>query len=490
MPQLASSCAFWELLNGQVAESLLVYNPYGVKHGLDPPGNSGSDLKQSSPKTNEAEGDDSPHPVFKLSAWLVEELAHQATNTSNIQEITQGPVLWFNGTEGVWGGPMGDGGNSSASYSVEERGARLIGGGASMGVQESGTPFGTPLRAALDDDRILPTPSASQHSDGTMPLHNSGSNYEPAPTVHTPNISMREGTHEPEGHPTHHLQDTHADHPSGDDPRDNEETHSAGNIDPPHPQPHTNQVAQPTEVSGARHHNQPKKPTRRAVIKIASLNIKGFGSQYLQHSDNKWLHVNQLMHEKKITVLLIQEMHIDLERCAAIEELFSLQLQVHTSPDPTNPCGRAGVAIVINKQLVDEDSICSKEIIPGRAILGEMCLKTMHEWRITAVGIPHADHKMVSVELTDEDAPMLGKGHRILHQTMLNDKWFLTGAGKIGLTAQKDLADLGNDRTADANPQWIWHKCKIDILALGFSREKVLIPHLQQQITELEGEIE
>ncbi|KZT29847.1 DNase I-like protein, partial [Neolentinus lepideus HHB14362 ss-1] len=351
--------------------------------------------------------------------------------------------------------------------------------------------------------------------------------------------------------------------------------------------------------------------TKRAAVKIASLNIKGFGSHHLQHSDNKWLHVNQLMRERKIAVLLVQEAHVDAERCAEIEDLFALRLRVHASPDPANPRGRAGVATVINKQLVDETTVQTTEVIPGWATLSQMSLrrgsklsimnvyapntpsenaafwhdiqswlsnhpsvrkpdvlagdfnmvedaidrlparndsvvtcealadlkqvlrvrdgwrtifpdtkgftylqsggmngaapsqswldriyvtnkylKIAREWRITAVGIPHADHKMVSVELTDEDAPTLGKGRRILHHAVLEDKMFLTEATKIGLAAQVELAALAPGRSDEANPQKIWHKCKLDILKLGFSREKTLVPRLQQQINALGKEVE
>ncbi|EIN09247.1 hypothetical protein PUNSTDRAFT_44642 [Punctularia strigosozonata HHB-11173 SS5] len=107
----------------------------------------------------------------------------------------------------------------------------------------------------------------------------------------------------------------------------------------------------------------------KAGIHIASLNIRGFGQANSQVSHNKWLHINQLMRERRIAILLVQEAHMDDQRRDEIETLFTNRLRVFVSPDPDNPTGKAGVAIVVNKQLIRNwDKITAKTILPGRAL--------------------------------------------------------------------------------------------------------------------------
>ena len=70
---------------------------------------------------------------------------------------------------------------------------------------------------------------------------------------------------------------------------------------------HDQHLPQP---AGAGCRAKPKPRTRktlRAAVTIASLNISGFGSNNIYHPNNKWLHVNQLMRDKKIGILAIQE---------------------------------------------------------------------------------------------------------------------------------------------------------------------------------------
>ena len=42
---------------------------------------------------------------------------------------------------------------------------------------------------------------------------------------------------------------------------------------------------------------------------MASLNKKGFGNNNQNHSQNKWNHVNHIVWDEKIEILLLQETH-------------------------------------------------------------------------------------------------------------------------------------------------------------------------------------
>jgi exonuclease III len=115
--------------------------------------------------------------------------------------------------------------------------------------------------------------------------------------------------------------------------------------------------------------------TRRSGVKIATLNIKGFGHENVANSENKWHHINQLMRDHRIAVLAVQETHMTEERRVAIENKYSTRMRVFASPDPNNPTGKAGVALVFNKNMMSVDNIEVDVTIPGRAMMAKFPLR-------------------------------------------------------------------------------------------------------------------
>ena len=114
------------------------------------------------------------------------------------------------------------------------------------------------------------------------------------------------------------------------------------------------------------------KKNTKAAIKIVSLNMKGHGSLNPNSVRNKWMHINQIIRDKKIGVLLLQEMHMSKTRHDETQKLFWKRLKIFSSEDPENPTGKGGVAIVLNKALIQtkgQENIKTTEIIPGRALL-------------------------------------------------------------------------------------------------------------------------
>lgn len=114
--------------------------------------------------------------------------------------------------------------------------------------------------------------------------------------------------------------------------------------------------------------SRPSKHTR-AALRIGTLNIRGYRLAGTSVSDNKWNHVNQIVRDKKIVILLIQEAHLTEERKDDIEKLFGKRLKIYYSSDPGNLSGKGGVAVTLNKNLVKVQGATMKEIVPGRAIL-------------------------------------------------------------------------------------------------------------------------
>ena len=124
------------------------------------------------------------------------------------------------------------------------------------------------------------------------------------------------------------------------------------------------QQATPNRQARRRTRRQGCQKNTKAAIRVASLNIKGYHAA--NESGSKWLHVNQLVRQKRIGILLVQETHLTEERKNTIETLFSNRLKIHISMDPTRPRSRSGVAIVLNRSLTNVLGTKISEIVPGR----------------------------------------------------------------------------------------------------------------------------
>lgn len=103
----------------------------------------------------------------------------------------------------------------------------------------------------------------------------------------------------------------------------------------------------------------------RANITIASLNINGGGAPQTRE---KWQHVDQLLRDKRVGILAIQETHLRDETVASLHEQFHRRLHVINSSVPERP-NAMGVAIVLNKNLVAWKEATAYVLVPGRAIL-------------------------------------------------------------------------------------------------------------------------
>lgn len=108
-----------------------------------------------------------------------------------------------------------------------------------------------------------------------------------------------------------------------------------------------------------------KKKNTRATLKIASLNMRGRGSPQTQ---DKWNHINQILREKSIAILALQETHLSKDHVDRLHTLFGKRLKIHYSIDQNEPNSK-GVAIVLNKEKTNTLNITENEIIPGRALM-------------------------------------------------------------------------------------------------------------------------
>jgi exonuclease III/ribonuclease HI len=112
----------------------------------------------------------------------------------------------------------------------------------------------------------------------------------------------------------------------------------------------------------------------KASILVASCNMKGRGEiDHLNRpsANNKWLHINQIMRERKIGILALQETHMTNELEARIDDLFGKRLKTVHSTDANSPNSK-GVALVINKELLNTEDVKTKEIVAGRALVANI----------------------------------------------------------------------------------------------------------------------
>lgn len=110
------------------------------------------------------------------------------------------------------------------------------------------------------------------------------------------------------------------------------------------------------------------KEERRTTLRVASLNMNGFGNLVRDHLDNKWGKIYRMMSEHKIGVLLLQETHLTRERVAGIHQMFAKKIRIFFSANQDAPTQREGVAVVLNARFINSAEAKALEIVPGRAI--------------------------------------------------------------------------------------------------------------------------
>ncbi|KAG6874777.1 hypothetical protein C0992_006584 [Termitomyces sp. T32_za158] len=85
----------------------------------------------------------------------------------------------------------------------------------------------------------------------------------------------------------------------------------------------------------------------------------------------KWNEICQLMREKDIDILALQETHLDNEKTTELNKLFVKQIHFTSSLDPDKP-NTKGVAFAIRKKTVKWQEARYRTLIPGRALVIEV----------------------------------------------------------------------------------------------------------------------
>ncbi len=110
------------------------------------------------------------------------------------------------------------------------------------------------------------------------------------------------------------------------------------------------------------------------------------------------------------------------------------------------------------------------------------------EWKISESGVK-TDHSLISVQLTEAQAPEIGPGRPVFPISLLKDKPLTRHIKAIGLEAISALNRLSqhNQRTETENPQTILHNFKLNMMREARKREREVVPKLLADIREREG---
>jgi hypothetical protein len=111
-------------------------------------------------------------------------------------------------------------------------------------------------------------------------------------------------------------------------------------------------------------------------------------------------------------------------------------------------------------------------------------LATAREWKIETVGVP-TDHRMISVQVANENTPNVGRGRWAVTKNTVKDKTLSKMLHEQGMEATSQLDTMGV-YTEEHNAQTIYWRFKIDSLEMARHREKVAVPKIKLKIRNLE----
>ncbi|KAJ8689467.1 hypothetical protein PTI98_012369 [Pleurotus ostreatus] len=176
-----------------------------------------------------------------------------------------------------------------------------------------------------------------------------------------------------------------------------------------------------------------------------------------------------------------------LERNAATEALDKLKLELRLRDGWRTTYPDSARFTFTQTRLREDDAPAMSRI--DRIYVTNRILERAREWDMKPSGLNSADHWMVSVQVSTEGAPEIGRDRWTVPERVLNDKKFLEETHKI---AQRwaDIARARNaERTNDVNPQELYMKYKNEILTTARERDKALVPQIKQKMEQLQDDL-
>ncbi|KAI0361601.1 DNase I-like protein, partial [Trametes cingulata] len=122
---------------------------------------------------------------------------------------------------------------------------------------------------------------------------------------------------------------------------------------------------------------------------LGTLNMKGFGRTHADGTTDKWLCLNQLIRDRRLTCLALQEAHLTDDRLVPLRDLFSRQLHIFSSALPGNPTAAGGVGFAVSRRNLAEREPTVRVVLPGRALLLMLPWSASKQLRILNVYAPN-----------------------------------------------------------------------------------------------------
>ena len=111
-------------------------------------------------------------------------------------------------------------------------------------------------------------------------------------------------------------------------------------------------------------------------------------------------------------------------------------------------------------------------------------LQFSKEWEIGPSPI-HTDHQMVSVRISKQNMPFVGKGRWTLNPALLRDKEIINNIAEEAAKLCASLDRYQMVRTDQDNPQTAFKSFKVKTVAILRNRAKKMVPMAKQKIDKL-----
>jgi ribonuclease HI/exonuclease III len=153
---------------------------------------------------------------------------------------------------------------------------------------------------------------------------------------------------------------------------------------------------EPEDPRQAAHGRRMARRNKRAYLAMATLNMRGKNMLLDGVQRSKWVDVHNMMKVRRLGVLGLQETHLDDDDMEMIGNLYGRRLEVIASRDPDRPTQSAGVAFVLNKDVIEVSNVVVTEIVPGRALLIDITWREGQRVSILNVYAPNAKRDQVA----------------------------------------------------------------------------------------------
>lgn len=123
-----------------------------------------------------------------------------------------------------------------------------------------------------------------------------------------------------------------------------------------------------------------------------------------------------------------------------------------------------------------------------RIYLCDSLLSTSEGWEITTSTL-HTDHKLASVQLSNQNSPFLGKGRWSLNLAVLRNKQLATKLRSAVATLHAALGE-GHLRSGDKNPQTFYAAFKAEVRDVLREGSKKILPNISLRLAHLQVELD